>query len=225
MKKILAMAVVLMMVPFSAYALEMLTEEVMDEVTGQAGVSIAVDDVKIFQHITSLEYTDSDGAFIGDAAGSVGIANLKMMVNINAITSLDGSGLPVSPGQSAVFGDYTDPSYATFDFSNADTDGDGLYDAFEARPIKIDVGNCAALTAGLTNNNATLYGGLLPSVNVAGVVIGLPTVEIHQSALEFDVVLTQAGSANADGGGTFGTISIGEQTVSLLGGTLEIAPH
>lgn len=225
MKKLLVIATILMMVPCSAFALEMLTEDVMDQVTGQAGVSIAVDDVVIYQNITSLSYTDGDGVFTGDAAASVGIANLKMMVNINAITSLDASGLPVSPGQSAIFGDYVDPAYATFSFLNADTDADGLYDAFEARPIKIDVGNCATLTAGLTNNNATLYGGLLPSTNVAGVVIGLPTVEIHQSALEFDVVLTQTGSANANTGGTFGTISIGEQTIAILGGTLEIAPH
>lgn len=220
MKKILAMAAVLMMVPFSAYALEMLTEDVLDEVTGQAGVSIAVDDVKIYQHITSLSYTDSDGAFSGDAAASIGIANLKMMVNINAITSLDTTtGLPVSPGQSAVFGDYTDPAYASFDFYNTDTGTDGIYDAFIAHAISIDVGECTTLTAGAHNN------GVPATMNVAGVVIGLPTVEIHQSALEFDVVLTQAGSYNANTGGTFGTISIGEQTIGILGGTLEIAPH
>lgn len=132
-----------MMVPCSAFALEMLTEDVMDQVTGQASVSIAVDDVKIFQHITSLEYTDGDGVFAGDTAASVGIANLKMMVNINALTSLVASGLPVSPGQSAIFGDNTDPGYAVFSSLNTDTNNDGAYDAFAARPITIDVGNCA----------------------------------------------------------------------------------
>lgn len=47
--------------PFSAMALEALDDSALGGVTGQAGVSIAVDDVVIFTHIEGVTYIDTDG--------------------------------------------------------------------------------------------------------------------------------------------------------------------
>lgn len=187
--------------------MEPLSEAILDDVTGQAGVSIAVDDIKLYQNIEYLRYTDTDGT--DGTQGSVGISNLQMMVHMNGITSLDATtGLPVSPGR-AVQGTYN----AAFDYTNGGTPAS----AFEARALTIDAGTLPVLSAGLSNNS----GGMLNAV--AGVQIGLPTLEIYQSALNFDVTVTSAGAAND--GASFGTIEIGANTLTILDGTIEIAPH
>ena len=108
------------------------------------------------------------------------ISNLYMMVNVNAITSLDSAGLPVSPGR-AVQGTWADTSGAAlFDnFNNTDTDADGVSDAFTAKALTIDVGTLSVLTAGLHNNSAAAAAA---GLTMTGVQIGLPTVEVNQSA-------------------------------------------
>jgi hypothetical protein len=232
MKKILAIAVVLMMVPLSAYALEMLTEDVMDDVTGQAGVSIAVDDVKIFQSIDYLRYYDDDGLTdplgLGNPTGdgaSVGISNLTMMIHINAITDLDSSGLPTSPGR-ALQGTYS----TAYDFTNFTTTAG---DVFTPRALTIDATQALPVLSNAMANKATNLGATLATTDVAGVQIGLPTVEINQSAISFEVTVGDApGSINGTGGAgvsladnSYGTILVGGQNIAILDGTLEIAPH
>jgi len=57
----LAIAAAIMMVPFSAFGLQMMNNHSMDQITGQAGVSIAFDDVQIFMNIDRFTYIDPDG--------------------------------------------------------------------------------------------------------------------------------------------------------------------
>ena len=119
MKKLLAIAIVLMMVPFSAFAMEMISDSDMDTVTGQAGVSIAVDDIKIYQHIEKIEYKDTDG-YAGEGAGIVGIGSITQKIEILAIGSASNS---------------TKVKVADYGLTDAD-----------ASPLTIDVtGNLAAL--------------------------------------------------------------------------------
>jgi hypothetical protein len=61
------------------------------------------------------------------------------------------------------------------------------------------------------------------AIKVAGVLIGLPTVEIVQTTSPFDIVVEAAGAANT--GKSFGRIGIENQVTAILSGTLEIAPH
>ncbi len=51
----------MLVVPFSAFGLEMLDNSAMDEITGQTGVSIVADDVEIFLNIDRFTYIDDDG--------------------------------------------------------------------------------------------------------------------------------------------------------------------
>jgi len=80
MKKLLAIAIVLMMVPFTAMAMETISDSDMDAVTGQAGVSIAVDNVVIYTSVAKLEFTDTDAG-----GGTIGVADLQQTIRLNAI--------------------------------------------------------------------------------------------------------------------------------------------
>ena len=209
MKKLFIIAAVIALIlPNTVLALEQMSDQAMEQVTGQSGVSIAVDDVKIFQSISGLSYTDGDGT--DGTAGSIAIDDLTVMIHANAITSLDAAtGEPVSPGR-ALQGTAYDGT--VYDYTNYAAPSGAT---FTARALTIDVGTCDTLSAGAANN----YGGGA----IAGVVIGLPTLEIFQSELSFDVTVTSGGALNS--GASFGTIGIGQQTVAILDGTLEIAPH
>jgi len=234
MKRFVILLAVLMLLPLNAFALQPLSEDNMGQITGQAGVSIAIDDVKLYQNIGYLSYTDGDGVSTGSAlagtyapgaAGTVSIQNLRMMVNINAITHLT-AGLPVSPGR-AVLGTYalTDLAGNPINFNN-----NAAGTTFTAKPLTIDVGDMAVLSEGLSYN---VSGGAAGTgLSVVGVRIGLPTVEIHQTALSFDVTVSGGSPgtlvvtpAAANSGASFGTISIGANTMAILDGFVEIAPH
>lgn len=213
MKKLVLVLSILMCLPFAvtAFAMEPLSEATLDNVTGQAGVSIGLDDIKLYQNIEYLRWTDTDGT--DGTAGSVGISNLQMICHLNGITHLDASGLPVSPGR-AVQG-----TYGALNYNNVDTDANGVDDAFQARALTFDAGTMPVLSEGMSYNLT----GNPTGVTIAGVQIGLPTLEIHQSALSFDVTVTSAGAGND--GASYGRIEIGANTLTILDGTIEIAPH
>lgn len=220
MKKVLMLVVAIMFVAGSAFAMEQISDNSMDSITGQAGVSIAVDDVKIYQHITGLWYTDTDGlqGATTDPA-SVGIEDLKVMVDIQGIVSADTTANTIySPGTALVDNDLSAVGY------NAAT--------FVAKALTIDVtSQLPILSAGLEyNNNAFSLG--YPVTNVAGVLIGLPTIEIAQTQMSLvigvndDTPLDSSSSlVAANTGKTYGTVNIGTQVMTILDGTLEIAPH
>ena len=228
MKRIAIVLALSLLLPLNALALQSLSTDDMDGITGQAGVSIAIDDVIIYQNIESISYTDLGGTTddyatpADNVAGAINISNLYMMVNINAITSLDADGLPVSPGR-AVTGTWADADgNALFNFNNTDVTGDGISDVFIAKALTIDVGTLAVLSAGATNN-ATIKAGTATELTMAGVQIGLPTMEITQTALTFDVTVTSEGAHN--NGASYGQIHIGQNTMGVLDGVIEIAPH
>jgi len=94
MKK-LALILALMLVPCTAFGLEMLTDNALDTVTGQSGVSIAADDVQIFLNVDRIAWIDCDGygtssAYGGDCDSTLGGAlyldNFQMdTLNINML--------------------------------------------------------------------------------------------------------------------------------------------
>jgi hypothetical protein len=224
MKKFALVLALLMLLPLNALALQTLSEDDMGGITGQAGVSIAIDDVKLYQHIGYLTYTDTDGVTADPAApgtaGSVSVKNLYMMVHVNALTEATGTaGAPfVSPGR-AIQGTYAiqDATGTLFNYNNTAAAVGAEDTTFTAKPLTIDVGTMPVLTAGFANNHPTTP---LP---IAGVRIGLPTVEIYQSALSFDVTVDSTGAANS--GASYGNIAIGNMTMAVLDGAIEIAPH
>ena len=137
MKK-LAFIFALLLVPCSAFGLEMLPDSALDDLTGQAGVSIAADDIQLFLNVERFAWIDCDGygtssAYGGDCDSTIGGAiyldNFQMdTININQLgargdslasatgesnQSLDGS-TPAMAGSSCgvidLFYDYGDDS-------------------------------------------------------------------------------------------------------------------
>ena len=93
MKK-LALILALMLIPCTAFGLEMLNDDAMDQVTGQSGVAIAFDDVQLFLNVDKFAWIDCDGFsthsnFGGTCAGSgaaMVIENFQIdCININMI--------------------------------------------------------------------------------------------------------------------------------------------
>jgi len=94
MKK-LALILALMLIPCTAFGLEMMTDNAMDNVTGQAGVSIAADDIQIFLNVERFAWIDTDGygtsnTFGGDIestnGGAIYVDNFQLdLLNINMI--------------------------------------------------------------------------------------------------------------------------------------------
>jgi hypothetical protein len=60
MKK-LVLAAIMMLVPFSAFALDAMNDDAMDKLTGQAGVTITFENVTIRQQAADMAWTDVDG--------------------------------------------------------------------------------------------------------------------------------------------------------------------
>jgi hypothetical protein len=123
MKKMIAIAVALMLLPVGAFALEAITDTEMEAVTGQTGVSIAVDDVKIYQYIEWLTYTDDDGIVNLDpilpapvpvgTGGMVGLQDLAAIMHMNGIVSMttaEGADLMAgTQGADGIAGNADDP--------------------------------------------------------------------------------------------------------------------
>ena len=251
MKKIVVMLVTMMFVAGSAMAMETISDGQMDQITGQAGVSIAVDDVKLFQEINGLTYTDTDGLTdplgLGKPTGGpagISIDNLRMMVTIDAITQdKAASGAPAelySPGRSLGF-NTAGSTYNGYNWYNTDTPA-GDDTLFVPSAITIDVTDKLPILSEALAYKATalsthpVVGSLSGNdVQVAGVQIGLPTVAIQHTALTFDIAVADANSINSGSAlnvsgtpyadNSYGQISIGSQKIVVLDGTLEIAPH
>lgn len=190
----------------SAFALKAMTADNMKDTTGQAGVDIAVDNIIIYSGASTTIYRDNDGLVdpLGNEIG--GTAGL-VIAGIGGFTFIDG----IVNGQGAA------NDYVALMNSAA---GEG--NTFHARALTIDVTDkLVALSAGYTYNYA-LAGGTT-DLDIAGVQIGLPTVEIRKSGSEKTYSVDAATSYN----GTKQYIQVEKtsSTMAILGGTIEIAPH
>lgn len=71
MKK-LVLVTILMLVPFTAFALDTMTDSALDKLTAQEGVTITFDDVAIHQTSSDMAWSDADGADpANSSAGSI----------------------------------------------------------------------------------------------------------------------------------------------------------
>ncbi|MCF8026456.1 MAG: hypothetical protein K9K82_13340 [Desulfobacteraceae bacterium] len=217
--------------PMSASALEMMSDKNMKDVTGQAGVSIALDDVVLFQTVDYTKYTDTDGVGTTDlgatdTSASVYISGRTTLKLINAIAPMDNAAVSGAVaaqinGNADGIGDID--AVGTYNYASVTANGNTVdldYDyattnAWEASPLTIDVGK-----AGLISIASASIGG---SDDIAGVIIGLPTVEINTSADTYDVGITRG--TTMDESNRMIRIEKGDSTMAVLGGHIEIAAH
>lgn len=242
MKK-LALSAILgasLMITSSAFALTSMSSDSMKAATGQAGVSITLDNVVIEQFVGSTTYTDADG-YTG-IGGAIVISDKHIIKGYNALTSI------------------TDFTSAAHGYTA------GLWQ--KAAALSIDVGTCeilmegnnanknaipaaartaingivgaaankeaaaAALVAAGVADTIALANGLYEfataatpwsDLNVVGVVIGLPTLEITTSADTYNVGVSMADAVND--GANFINISKGASRMAIVSGVVEIAAH
>ena len=212
MKKLVLVLAILMVLPAAAFGIQydLMNDGSMDEVTGQAGVSIAFDDIQLFLNIERIAWIDCDGfaSFEGygtcdGAPGAVGIQNFQLdVVTINAITTSENATLGGGDGS-----DDGNPNLGSVTCGELDL----VWDYGDTAPL----GGCQIDTgyAGVTNNGGTLgldnltevenyYSALtidatsqLPALtniqsnnegeatNMGGVLIGIPTMEVYIPAM------------------------------------------
>jgi len=202
MKKLASIVagVAILCAPLTAGAVEKMNKKAMQNTTGQAGVSIAIDNVKIESYTGTTKYTD-----VVDAGGSVGGGSVFIAGELTAAGYADKHTVKE-------FQAITDGT-SSFDRAAYKLAGD---EDFMASALTIDVGKCAVLSEGLSKNTKT-------DVTVGGVIIGLPTLEIQTSAEKTNVGVMLTSAANT--GASFIQIEKGASTMAILGRTLEIAPH
>lgn len=305
MKK-LALFLAIMLIPCTAFGLEMLTDSSMDNITGQDGVSIVADDIQLFLNVDLFAYIDADGYDLHNGCAAEGCANGAMFavtdfqidtLNINAMIgtsrtvavnpdfagSYDASntvmnfplvsstcGIPLFYNymdstrwgtclSDCLFTDPASPLYGkgsvghkgldNYTYSGMWTSGlPGSVGQFVPNALSIDITD--QLPTFSTAFSYILTGAIIPPpdcpVEVMGVLITLPTLEIHIQDMHFTAALYDLdadctpgtdepvnGGYNAIGGlwaageypNRFGEILIDGITLSVLSGWVEIAPH
>jgi hypothetical protein len=249
MKKLALILALCMLVPASAFGLEMMSDTAMEDVTAQSGVSIALDDVQVFINIDTMAYIDCDGysGVAGHTAnctgegGAITISNFQIdMLNLNAIVAtvaaahdnqLGGTGngflTSTTCGDIPLFYNYATATAlgCTLTGTAVTLGMDNLQGNFAAAPIEIDVtSRLPALTEGYQYN----AGGT--AFTVGGVMIGLPTVELYIQNMILTPAFTSSVSTNttaiaANNNKDYGTFQMDGITMSVFSGWLEIAPH
>jgi len=258
MKKLVLVLAILLVLPAAAFGIQYdtMNDSSMNEVTGQAGVSIAMDDVQLFMNIERIAWLDCDGyecdSFTNNG-GAVGIGNFQLdVLHVNAIAntvsidtsvagregvwdlgSPDCSEIPLqytyadtSITENACYIAGTDLGTQTAGLNNyLSTETGNDTGEFQPEALTIDAtSQLPILTTQMTNKEGTQY-------NMGGVRIGLPTIEIQIPNLtltpKFYNVADEEAAENAaqNSDASFGTIELGEITMTVLSGWVEIAPH
>jgi hypothetical protein len=140
MKKMLAVAAIVMLVPFNAFGLEMMADTALEDVTGQAGVSISIDNVQMDFQMDYLSWGDADGFAIDFTGNGVvdendyntGYVNITTMKMTNIV--IDKLGIGAS-GITPIAGAYgAGPVLVTGDTTTQ------VMGAAHLSPLTIDVG-------------------------------------------------------------------------------------
>jgi hypothetical protein len=224
MKKVIALFAVMMLIPMTAFGMQSMDQQEMSEVTGQSGVAITIDDVVLHQSASETWYQNtmynSTGGVVSQ--GSVGMVESgEQLTMVNAIVGWDDTNDEFqSAGDYGLQGDYT---FNGIDSTVYDPSSD-----FSPSPLTIQVGQFGPLASLEGTTSAFAAAG---HTQATGVVVGLPTVEIHQEGATAMELLV-SNSANpigdtrdpANGVSSFGTLYTGDSTMAVLDGRIEITP-
>jgi hypothetical protein len=162
-KLVLALIVALTLAPFSAFGLEMMTDDSMKETTAQAGVVIALDDVTLVQHsqMTTM-YIDDDGHSANNAAVTDTAAGLqckdmgvsKRTIRINALyNGTAGVAIFSAAGVNTLIDDWglsggSEAGWGVVNHKYTYGHEDGF---LVQQALTIDIGRCPILSAGMKN--------------------------------------------------------------------------
>ncbi len=229
------------LIPFTASALEPISDTNLKDLTGQAGVSIALDDVRVESWTGETTYTDTDGT--NGTAGSVVISDKHVYTTYNAILADDSSyttgafdearALSIDVGNCSILEEGINnnlapvaAAYDGADLANAGVSGDVTEEQLAAAlgggtATPTTTAQAAAyydyIVAGDGTNPASV------DSKFVGVTIGLPSISIAKTGDSYTVGLAQDGAMN--NGANFIEITKSNSVTNIYGGTLEIAAH
>ncbi|BCS95564.1 hypothetical protein DSLASN_11960 [Desulfoluna limicola] len=230
----LFLGVMLAFAPASASAMRAISDHALKFLTGQAGMSdeaqAVVEQTKIYisaitnGRTSEIMQTSWDGG-VSDILGNTGVGFTGDMFSsiLQSLTGTDAtsgqnSGLVSSYGETSPESQaLTGVSYRYVNTVNPET---GIEDLFITHYMTITEGRCPILSEMLTYNNKALNLGL-SSTHVEGIVVGMPTFEIHHTSHSYDVgLLNQPDASNSDK--HYLQFSQGPTTQATLGGIIEV---
>ena len=199
-----AIILAVLALPMSAFALMPIDESQMASVDGQAGVSIAIDNVKLFQKFDRITWTDTD-----TDGGSINLMGVKMNnFTIDALT--DAADVLASTGV---------------------TDATGF--VAQALTIDV-VDRLPTLSAGASYNYGTNLAVAGVQIGLPTIVINrditIDNITVAATATDLDGDATNGlqlsdGATVVNNNASFGSLELAGAQLAILGGTLEIAPH
>ncbi|WP_300673973.1 DUF6160 family protein [Desulfoluna sp.] len=175
-----------LMVSSSAFALTAMTDSNMKSATGQAGVSIAIDDVTLYQSVGATTYTDTDGLTGASDAAGIEISGVETLTTIRAILDEGDRDGFLKFGYGAIMNSdlvsgtasgaetlFTRDDGTTFDVKGMRTGykvgTDDSIGAIKVAPLTIDVSSkVQALSYGMAFNNRLAAVGAIKLCAAAG---------------------------------------------------------
>ena len=197
--------------PLSSFALTAMSADTMKDATGQAGVSIALDDITLYQTVGEKMYIDTDGSNGSDIAAIV-ISGKETLTTIRAVVDHSNRGGFLATAFATDADDKT--GYAKILDGTMGNRTAAMGSHIEIKPLNIDVSSACEISS------------LLAGSDVAGVVIGLPTIELCKTG-DTQTIGVYASTAAGDKGAGSDFIQITKESsvLAVLGGIVEIAPH
>jgi hypothetical protein len=152
---LLAILAVALLIPFSAYAMDVISDSEMEDITGQAGVDIIVIDMSLDLDVMNLSWSDSD-------CGTLVVSTVPVAYG---------------PGYFNAFDIEMDNIYITMDTGTTGitSDANGTFLQTAAHPMTIDI------MSGSTNARLNPF---CVTRGSTGVVIGLPDMYISVQELD-----------------------------------------
>ena len=232
MKKLVLILAMLMVLPAAAFGIQydLMNDGSMEDVTGQAGVSIAFDDIQLFINIERIAWIDCDGfdtdyGSLSDCtgdAGAVGLQNFQLdVLEINMITGTAGAGGNTYPLSSTSCGslDLNWEYGSTAPLGGCQIDTTYAGGALTGGTLGLDnystVGQTgfkwSALTIDATSQLPALSEQYQNNGNagwIGGVLIGIPTMEVYIPAMTltpafYNVENATAADNDVDGSANF----------------------
>lgn len=207
--------------PGNAAALEELGDEALASVTAQTGVGILLDHLYIYTNTDQITYEDPDGlpGIEGDGA-ALNFNNIE--IDILRVEQL---GRP----------DPNEPDKTIYDNQDFHLPFEELYRGGDSAVIpeitgtifNLDISDRLPVMSAASNYHST--GNYLGNTaNVAGIYLGLPTMEFYATEILLDSMTMSSltSTVPANNNADFGSIYLkGLQIDILNGGVIEIAPH
>lgn len=186
--------------PDPSFPLEALKDDQLNQISGQAGFSMALDDLRFYFNFEQISYTDADGADYSGFDSMAGIAQGAKITLKDISTGIMDTDFLI-PGQDV-------NRAAHFDLSQSEA-----INTFTPSPLCIDV------TAQLPD--LCWY----ETVHKAGILIQLPTINIFTDHFKIDEInMTNLSRGSWNNGYNFGSFDLKNINLALLSGQLAVFP-